>query len=302
MSVRPDKPQKVGKPAWLKRRLPTGSGYERLRTLLRDHDLTTVCREAQCPNQYECFAKGTATFMILGKTCTRNCRFCAVDKGVVGIPDFQEADRVADAVELMGLRYAVVTSVTRDDLDDGGASLFAATIRSIKRRMPSTLVEVLIPDLKGDRQSLEIILQAGPDVLNHNMETVPRLYQSVRPEAVYLRSVELLKRAKRISPMIPTKTGFMVGLGETEDELFRAINDILAASCDILTIGQYLQPSLQHLPVKRFVTPEEFIKIEKKAYDMGFAAVAAGPFVRSSYQAEKLYRQSMKALSKGKES
>lgn len=301
MSVRPDKPQRVAKPAWLKRRLPTGPGYERLRALLRDHDLTTVCREAQCPNQFECFAKGTATFMILGKTCTRSCRFCAVDKGVVGIPDFQEADKIAEAVELMGLRYAVVTSVTRDDLDDGGASIFAATIRSIKRRMPETLVEVLIPDLKGDWRSLELILQAGPDVLNHNMETVPRLYHSVRPEAVYLRSVELLKRAKKISPMLPTKTGFMVGLGETEDELFAAINDILTVSCDILTIGQYLQPSLQHLPVKRFVNPEEFINIEKKAYDMGFAAVAAGPFVRSSYQAEKLYRQSMKALSKGRE-
>jgi lipoyl synthase len=296
MIIQRDNRKGLGKPEWLKRRLPSGPEYERLRSLLKDHRLTTVCREAQCPNQFECYAKGTATFMILGKRCTRNCRFCAVEKGNVGPPDPQEADRVAEAVQLMGLRYAVVTSVTRDDLSDGGAAHFAATIRAIKMRMPATLVEVLIPDLKGDRLALEMIINAGPDVVNHNMETVPRLYQKVRPEAVYRRSLDLLRQAKQISSKIPTKTGFMVGLGETGEELFAAIEDVLTASCDILTIGQYLQPSSGHLPVERFIPPDEFQSMKDKAYDLGFAAAASGPFVRSSYQAEKLYRQASARL------
>lgn len=287
---------RVGKPEWLKRRLPSGPEYERLRSLLRDHDLNTVCREAHCPNQFECFGKGTATFMILGRRCTRNCRFCAVEKGDLTAVDPSEADRVARAVELMGLRYAVVTSVTRDDLADGGAALFAATIRAIKRKMPSTLVEVLIPDLKGDRAALKTILEACPDVLNHNMETVPRLYPSVRPEAVYRRSLDLLRRSKEICPKIPTKTGFMVGLGETEDELLAAVADVVGAFCDIVTVGQYLQPSPAHLPVRHFVSPENFERIKEKISRLGPAAVASGPFVRSSYQAEKLYRQAMLKL------
>jgi len=297
MRVQRDTKNKPGKPEWLRRRLPSGPEYERLRSLLKNHNVTTVCREAHCPNQFECYAKGTATFMIMGERCTRNCRFCAVEKGGIGPPDPQEAQRVAEAVQLMGLRYAVVTSVTRDDLSDGGAACFAATIKAIKMRMPETLVEVLIPDLKGDRQALEIIVEAEPDVLNHNMETVSRLYSTVRPEAEYTRSLELLGQVKTISSDIPTKTGFMVGLGETEEELVSAIEDVLAVSCDILTIGQYLQPSFSHLPVERFVSPDEFRSIKEKAYGLGFAAVASGPFVRSSYQAEKLYRQAEKKLS-----
>ncbi len=293
--------KKAGKPEWLKRRLPSGPEYERLRCLLKDHGLTTVCREAHCPNQFECYTKGTATFMILGKRCTRTCRFCAVEKGGADPPDLGEAERIAEAVELMGLSYAVVTSVTRDDLDDGGAFLFAATIRAIKKRLPETLVEVLIPDLNGDRQALEMILKAGPDVLNHNIETVARLYPRVRPEAGYRRSVDMLRQSKEISPKTPTKTGVMVGLGETDEELFTTIEDVLAVSCDILTIGQYLQPSAMHLPVCRFISPEKFQMMEKKAYDLGFAAVAAGPFVRSSYQAGLLYRQAVRQVPESSE-
>ncbi len=291
MIDKPELKRKTRKPSWLKRRLPSDPTYEKIRSLLRDHNLTTVCHEAQCPNQFECYAKGTATFMILGKRCTRNCGFCAVEKGTFGPPDFNEAERVADAVELMRLRYAVVTSVTRDDLPDGGASLFAATIKAIKNRMPTTHVEVLVPDFKGERKALKTVLDAGPDVLNHNMETVNRLYPRVRPEAAYRRSITLLGQAKEISPEIPTKTGFMVGLGETEEEFITAIVDVLAVSCDILTIGQYLQPSPKHLPVVRFVSPNDFQELEDRATTLGFKAVAAGPFVRSSYQAEKLYRR-----------
>ncbi len=297
LNLKKDKKKGLGKPGWLKRRLPNGPEYERLRALLKEHKLTTVCREAQCPNQFECYAKGTATFMILGEKCTRNCRFCAVGKAETAPPDPEEPDRIAEAVQLMDLRYAVVTSVTRDDLPDGGATHFAATIKAIKRQMPQTPVEVLIPDLKGDRQALETIVGGGPDVLNHNMETVARLYQKVRPEALYQRSLDLLRQVKDISPGLPTKTGFMVGLGETDEELLAALKDVLAVSCDILTMGQYLQPSAGHLPVDRYIPPEKFRLMQDWAYDLGFAAVASGPFVRSSYQAEKLYRQAVKRLS-----
>ena len=220
---------RTAKPGWLKRRLPSGPEYERLRQLLKGHGLTTVCQEAQCPNQFECYANGTATFMIMGETCTRNCGFCAVAHGRAVLPDPEEPARVAEAVAMMGLRYAVVTSVTRDDLVDGGASIFADTIRAIKERMPATLVEVLIPDLQGNWDGLETILRAGPDVLNHNIETVRRLYPSVRPGAVYTRSVDLLKTAKRIAPKTPTKTGIMLGLGESEAEIFETIRDLLTA-------------------------------------------------------------------------
>lgn len=280
-----------GKPDWLKRRLPSGPEYERIRGLLRDHGLNTVCQEAQCPNQFECYARGTATFMIMGKGCTRNCRFCAVGHGPDGPPDPDEPAMVARASELLGLRYAVITSVTRDDLADGGASFFAKTIAAIRQRMPPTRVEVLIPDLCGDVDGLAAILAAGPQVLNHNMETVRRLYPSVRPEAGYGRSLGLLMEAKRLAPGIPTKTGIMLGLGETEDEVLATLHDLRAVHCDILTLGQYLQPSPAHLPVVRFVPPEEFQALGQKALGFGFSGVAAGPFVRSSYQAEKLYRQ-----------
>jgi lipoyl synthase len=296
-----DRQRPAGKPGWLRRRLPAGPGYERLRRLLQGRGLTTVCQEAQCPNQFECYAKGTATFMILGRRCSRNCGFCAVAHGPLGHPDPEEPALVAHAVEAMGLRYAVMTSVTRDDLADGGASFFAGTIRAIKERMPMTLIEVLIPDLQGDWIGLLEILRAGPDVLNHNIETVPRLYPVVRPGALYSRSLDLLRQVKRIAPKTPTKSGIMLGLGESEEELFATLGDLLAAGCDILTLGQYLQPSPAHLPVERYVPPEEFQSLEKKALDQGFAGVAAGPFVRSSYQAETLYEQARRRLSEKNE-
>ena len=289
---------KMGKPKWLRRSLPTGPEYEKIRQLLKSHDLTTVCREAKCPNQFECYGKGTATFMILGERCTRNCRFCAVHHQPESLPDPEEAERVAEAVVLLGLRYAVVTSVTRDDLADGGAAFFAETIRRIRQRRPKTLVEVLIPDLQGNWQALRTIIEAGPDVLNHNIETVAGLYAEVRPEAIYLRSLELLHRVKKINPQLPTKSGIMLGLGETHAELVQTWHDLLASGCDILTMGQYLQPSADHLPVARFVPPEEFAALQQQALEAGFSGVASGPFVRSSYQAEQLYRLALSRMQK----
>lgn len=286
----------LGKPRWLRRTLPTGPEYEKIRKLLKGHALTTVCQEAKCPNQFECYSQGTATFMILGERCTRNCRFCAVGHPPEGPPDPEEPERVAEAVALLDLRYAVVTSVTRDDLADGGASLFAETIRAIRKRRPGTLIEVLIPDLQGDREALLTILDAGPDVLNHNIETVSRLYPAVRPQARYQRSLELIRRVKEFRPDVPTKSGLMLGLGETLAEIEETWRDLFAAGCDILTMGQYLQPSANHLPVQRFVPPEEFTELEQKAYTLGFAGVASGPFVRSSYQAEALYRRARRRL------
>jgi lipoic acid synthetase len=286
----------TGKPKWLKRSLPTGPEYEKIRQLLKGHALTTVCQEAKCPNQFECYGQGTATFMILGEKCTRNCRFCAVGHGPEGLPDPEEPARVAEAVSLLGLRYAVITSVTRDDLPDGGAALFAGTITAIRKVRPGTLVEVLIPDLQGDRRALTTILDAGPDVLNHNIETVARLYPEVRPQAEYGRSLELLGRVKEGHPHIPTKSGIMLGLGETLAEIEAAWHDLRTAGCDILTMGQYLQPSAEHLPVQRFLPPEEFEGLAEKALVLGFAGVAAGPFVRSSYQAESLYRKATRKI------
>ena len=284
-------PPKTGKPRWLRRKLPTGPGYERIRHLIKDQHLATVCQEAMCPNQFECFAQGTATFMILGEQCSRNCRFCAVGHGTPGPPDPEEPERVAEAVRTMGLRYSVITSVTRDDLDDGGAAHFAATIKAIRARNPQTLIEVLIPDLQGDVQALARVLAAGPDVLNHNLETVERLYPKVRPEAGYQRSLGILRQSKSLAPGTVTKSGIMVGLGETEGELTRLFVDLQQTGCDVLTIGQYLQPSKAHLPVERYLPPEEFADMAHKALAQGFRAVAADPFVRSSYQAEALYRQ-----------
>jgi lipoic acid synthetase len=277
--------------------LPTGPEYEKIRQLLKTHDLTTVCREAKCPNQFECYGKGTATFMILGERCTRNCRFCAVGHQPEGLPDPEEPERVAEAVVILGLRYAVVTSVTRDDLTDGGASFFADTIQAIRRRSQKTLVEVLIPDLQGNWLALKTILEAGPDVLNHNIETVSALYPEVRPQAEYRRSLELFRQAKIIAPRTPAKSGIMLGFGETQAEIVQTWRDLLTAGCDILTMGQYLQPSSEHLPVKRFLPPEEFAELESEALALGFAGVASAPFVRSSYQAEKLYRQALKKIS-----
>jgi len=286
----------VRKPKWLKRKLPSGPEYERMRKLIHNNSLTTVCQEAQCPNQFECFSKGTATFMILGERCTRNCGFCAVSHKPLGPPDPEEPVRVAEAVTSLSLKYAVITSVTRDDLPDGGASHFIQTIKEVHRQSPGTRIELLIPDLQGNWDALAEILNAGPDVLNHNLETVPRLYSRVRPEAIYERSLELLNQSKKISPKTPTKSGVMLGLGETVDELRATMVDLLKNGCDILTLGQYLQPSRSHLPVERFVSPEEFESLKKEAMELGFKGVASRPTVRSSFEAGTLYAEVIKSI------
>lgn len=286
----------VRKPKWLKRKLPSGPEYEKMKKLIQNNSLTTVCQEAQCPNQFECFSKGTATFMILGERCSRNCHFCAVSHKPIGPPDSEEPFRVAEAVASLNLKYAVLTSVTRDDLSDGGASHFAKTVEEVHRQSPGTRIELLIPDLQGNWDALSEILQAGPDVLNHNLETVPRLYSQVRPEAIYKRSLELLKKVKTINPQIPTKSGVMLGLGETVGELRHTMKDLLDHGCDILTLGQYLQPSRSHLPVDRFVSPEEFESLKTEALELGFKGVASSPFVRSSFEAGTLYNKVIELL------
>ncbi len=279
------------KPQWLRRKLPTGPTYEKVRSLVKNKELATVCQEAMCPNQFECYGQGTATFMIMGERCTRNCTFCAVGHGPLGPPDPQEPQRVAEAVASMQLKYSVITSVTRDDLSDGGASHFAATIRAVRHLNPKTLIEVLIPDLQGDHRALATIIKARPDVLNHNIETVHRLYPTVRPEADYRRSLELLRTAKTLTPRPVTKSGLMIGLGERTEELELLFQDLLASQCDVLTVGQYLQPSTHHLKVVQYVPPDEFKVLATKALAMGFKAVASAPFVRSSFEAESLFRQ-----------
>jgi len=286
----------TGKPGWLRRRLPAGPEYERVRRLLSCSGLHTVCQEARCPNQFECFSRGTATFMILGDRCSRSCRFCAVRHETPLPPDPGEPERVADAVAFLGLRYVVITSVTRDDLADGGASVFAATIRAVRQKSPSAQVEVLIPDLQGDWESLAAILAAGPQVLNHNVETVPRLYPQVRPQASYFRSLALLAEVKRIMPQMVCKSGMMLGLGESLEEMRQVWIDLRRAGCDILTMGQYLQPSPANLPVARFLPPDEFASLRSEALSHGFAGVASGPFVRSSFEAEKLWHMASKGL------
>ncbi len=278
------------KPPWLKRRLPSGPVYGETTALLEGFGLHTVCQEAKCPNRFECFSKKTATFLIMGPKCTRNCRFCSVEAGPDGPPDPEEPVRVARAARDMGLRYVVVTSVTRDDLPDGGAQLFAETVREIRRRIDQVLVEVLIPDFKGDESSLFVVLNAQPDVLNHNIETVPRLYSLVRPEADYHRSLTLLKKARRHSSSIPVKSGIMLGVGEEPAEIQDTLQDMHDSGCRTVTIGQYLQPSRHHLPVHRFVTPAEFESWRKSALQIGFGQVFSGPFVRSSYNAGEMYR------------
>jgi lipoic acid synthetase len=282
-------------PPWLKRRLPAAGRTGQVRELLDGLHLATVCDGAHCPNRCECYARGTATFMILGETCTRNCRFCAVDLRDPGPPRPEEPADVAEAAERMGLSYVVVTSVTRDDLSDGGAAHFAETIRAIRSRLADARVEVLTPDFRGDRNAIRTVLQAGPDVFNHNVETVPSLYESVRQQANYAQSLDVLAAAKRIAGGLEkqtfTKSGLMVGLGETREEIRRVLRDLRSAECDILTVGQYLAPSDAHVRVERFVPPEEFEQIEAEAREMGFQAVAAGPFVRSSYRADEVFRQ-----------
>ena len=278
------------KPDWLRRRLGTGPAYEKVRDLVNSSRLHTVCQEANCPNIWECFSRGTSTFLIMGPNCTRACRFCAVGHGPIHPPDPHEPVRVADAVARLGLKYVVITSVTRDDLPDGGARVFAETIREIQKRVAGAAVEVLIPDFQGDRDALRVVMDARPAVLNHNLETVPCLYPVVRPEAEYHRSLDILRWAREQDPRIPTKSGLMLGLGESDKEVEETLRDLLDAGCSILTLGQYLQPSKEHLPVERYIHPEEFDNWRKRALDMGFSEAASGPFVRSSYHAEALYQ------------
>lgn len=272
------------RPAWIRAKAPQGPTYERLRVLVRGFELHTVCEEAHCPNLGECWGRGTATFMILGEVCTRACGFCAVKTGLPGRPpDPGEPRRVAEAVARMGLRHAVITSVNRDDQPDGGASIFAATIREVRALVPGCAVEVLVPDFKGRSDALQAVADARPDVLNHNVETVPRLYRSARPGASFPRSLELLRRSKEAGLL--TKSGIMVGLGEERAEVEETIRAIRASGTDILTIGQYLRPSLQHLPVLRYYPPAEFDALGDLARGLGFAHVESGPLVRSSYHA-----------------
>jgi len=280
------------RPEWLKVRAPGGDDYHRVKGLLRTLSLHTVCEEAHCPNIGECFAQGTATFLILGDVCTRGCRFCAVAKGQPLALDREEPERVARAVARLGLRHAVITSVTRDDLPDGGASVFAEVIRKIHNYLPGCSVEVLIPDFQGSAEALRLVLAARPEVLNHNIETVPRLYPQVRPGAIYARSLELLRQAKDLAPAMRTKSGLMVGLGEDGDEVLATLRDLRTVGCDMVTIGQYLQPSSWHLPVARFYRPEEFVALREAALRLGFAHVESGPLVRSSYHAQAAIRES----------
>ncbi len=281
----PTRPQP--KPAWLKARAPVGKNYHDLKKLARGLALHTVCESAQCPNIGECWNHHTATFMLLGDVCTRRCGFCAVPKGKPQPIDFDEPRRVAEAVARLGLKFAVVTSVNRDDDNLGGARVFAMTIEEIRRAAPGCRVEVLIPDFQGHDDCLEVVLAAKPDILNHNTETVPSLYRVARSGARYERTLRLLERAKEIDPAAVTKSGLMVGLGETTDELLRVIRDLAARKVDILTIGQYLRPSRNHLPVKRIVPPEEFRFLKEEALKIGFRHVESGPLVRSSYHAHE---------------
>lgn len=274
------------RPPWLRVKFFGGPNYQELKRIMRALDLHTVCESARCPNMGECWDHRTATFMILGNVCTRACGFCAVPSGKpLGAPDPDEPERVAEAAAKMGLRYAVVTSVNRDDQADGGAEIFARTIQQIRERVPGCKIEVLIPDFRGNWDALEMVIAARPEVLNHNMETVPRLYRRVRKGAVYERSLELLRRAKEMAREMPTKTGMMLGLGEEREEVLGAMRDIVAQGVNILTLGQYLQPTREHLPVVRFVHPNEFAEYKRLGEEMGFKHVEAGPLVRSSYHA-----------------
>ncbi len=277
------------KPPWLKKRIPPFQDLQKVKLILDEGDLHTVCEEARCPNLGECFSKGTSTFLILGRVCTRDCGFCAVEHGAPVLPDETEPEKVARAVKKMNLEYVVITSVTRDDLPDGGASLFAKTIQAIRTLDPEIKIEVLIPDFQGASAPLGIVLKEGPDVLNHNVETIARLYPKVRPQADYKRSIDLLRRSKEDYPHIFTKSGFMLGLGETQDEVLKLFQDLKKVGCDFLTIGQYLQPHPDRLPVVRFIPPEEFDEYKRIGEGIGFRSVASGPFVRSSFHASQLF-------------
>jgi lipoic acid synthetase len=281
--IRPREP----KPAWLKVKAPGSENYVRLKQLMRGLELHTVCEEARCPNIGECWHHGTATFMILGDVCTRACGYCAVAHGRPPTLDLDEPARVGNAVDVLALNYVVITSVDRDDLPDGGASIFAATIRETRQRRPDCRIEVLIPDFQGDAAALQTVLDAGPDVLNHNTETVPRLYRKARSGGRYPRTLELLQRSKAYAPHIPTKTGIMVGLGETHEEVVAVLGDLRGVGVDILTIGQYLRPTESHLEMVRYYHPDEFAELKRIGLALGFGHVESGPLVRSSYHAHE---------------
>jgi len=279
------------RPKWLRAPAPVGANYRELKNLIERLRLHTVCESAACPNVGECWNQRTATFMMLGNVCTRRCGFCAVGKGAPLPVDYDEPRRIADAVAAMGLRFTVITSVNRDDREDGGAELFAMVIREIRQRVPGCGVEVLIPDFQGSHAAVETVMEAAPDVLNHNTETVPRLYRQVRIGARYERSLDVLAHAKRIRSATPTKSGLMLGLGETPDEILQVMRDLRAHHVDILTLGQYLRPSPKHLPIVRYVPPAEFDDLRRAGYAMGFAHVESGPLVRSSYHADEQARR-----------
>jgi lipoic acid synthetase len=279
------------KPDWLKVRFPAGPNYARIERYHREQGLHSVCRSAACPNQGECWSRGTATFMVLGDRCTRGCAFCNVARHKPFPPDPAEPEKIAQAVAELGLRHAVVTTVTRDDLPDGGASHLAAVTLAIRQRAPGCRVELLISDLGGDEEALRTVLASSPDVLGHNVETVPRLYPAVRRGADYGRSLQLLQRARELSPQIPTKSGLMLGMGEERDELLAVLRNLRRVGCSILTLGQYLAPTRDHHPVARFVPPEEFDQLRREALALGFDHVEAGPLVRSSYHAEEQYEE-----------
>ncbi len=278
-------PLNARKPAWLRAKIPGGAVYQETSKIVREHTLHTVCESAQCPNLGECWSRKTATIMILGNICTRSCGFCAVQTGRPTELDRDEPRRVAEAIRLMGLKHAVITSVARDELLDGGAAIWAETIWAVRAENPQTAIEVLIPDFKGRWRDLETVLDAKPDILNHNVETVPRLHKMVRPQAKYERSLEMLRRAKAAG--FVTKSGLMLGIGEEDDEIAATLRDMAADKLDILTLGQYLRPSAQHLPLYRWVTPEEFARWKQFSLDLGFRVVESGPLVRSSYHADE---------------
>jgi len=274
-------------PEWIKVRVHEGEDYKDLKALVRSRRLHTVCEEAHCPNIFDCWARRTATFMILGDVCTRACRFCAVTSGRPTELDIGEPLRVAESIAELGLRHAVVTSVDRDDLKDGGAEIFARTIRAVRRRSPGTSIEVLTPDFQGDREAIRTVVEARPDIFNHNTETVPRLYPRIRPKAVYENSLGLLRFVKELAPGMVTKSGVMVGLGETREELLEVFRNMRRHSIDVLTVGQYLRPSKKHAEVVRYYRPEEFVELKEAAQAMGFAHVESGALVRSSYHADE---------------
>jgi lipoic acid synthetase len=277
-------PAPARRPDWLKVSLPRGESYSHIKSLVTQHALHTVCEEARCPNVGECWGAGTATFMILGDVCTRSCGFCAVKTGRPATLDLDEPRRLAAAIRTMNLTHAVITSVNRDELADGGAGIFAECIRAVRRELPTCRVEVLIPDFRGVWPALQTVLDARPDILNHNIETVPRMYATVRPQGKYERTLELLRRAKEFGAF--TKSGLMIGIGESDAEVVAVMRDLRAVGCDVLTIGQYLQPTKAHLPVDRFVPPETFRVLQEQALAMGFRYCESGPLVRSSYHAE----------------